>query len=57
MKGQGFRARQAFRLGDPAKIFEYNVRYLEFMNSMDAVESVTADQYIERWLGDGPAQA
>jgi len=52
LKGRGFRARQAFRLSDPAKIYERNVRYIEFMNSADNVESVTANQYIEGWLQD-----
>jgi len=55
-KEHGFRARQAFRIGDPAKIFEYNVRYLDFMASMEAVESVTADGYIDGWL-EGASEA
>jgi hypothetical protein len=50
MKGKGIMARQAFRIGDPAKIHEYNRNFLSYMGSFEDIEFVTGSRYIQTYL-------
>lgn len=51
-KGAGIRARQAFRLGDPAKICSKNIEFLEYMRDTEGTQFVSGDQYLERLDGE-----
>ncbi len=46
LRGEGIRARQAFRVSDPAKIFKKNIDFLKYMIREESLEILTADQYL-----------
>lgn len=48
IKGEGIRARQAMRIGDPKKIYENHMDYLKMLADDENLEFVTANEYVEK---------
>jgi peptidoglycan/xylan/chitin deacetylase (PgdA/CDA1 family) len=49
---EGIRARRAFRISDPVKIYHYNQKILSRLRSFKDVEFVTVEEYVKLWLSD-----
>jgi hypothetical protein len=49
---EGIRARRAFRVSDPVKIYHYNQKILNRLKSFKDVEFVTVEEYVKLWLSD-----
>lgn len=50
IKGEGIRARQAFRMRDPARSYSCNKGLLKYISSFKDTVFVTGDEYIKSWL-------
>lgn len=49
---EGIRARRAFRISDPLKIYHYNQKLLNWLRSFRDAEFVTVEEYVKLWLSE-----